>query len=133
MQIVAFLRSIDKKIGVVLDRHLSLPTIAKPIQLHGSQFYPNYFIYRGRKFFYNQITGIFRQCGGRRLNGSLVQETFTFQINVKSEYFPNGKVLIDLSVITFLWVNRRTRAKAIVCSNWLLDKTGIPGQSLFNY
>lgn len=129
MKVKAWLEKVADAMDIFSNAHLSVPLPNKPIELgYSTKFYPDYFIHRKIKFDYSQITGIFSQMGGTRLNGSLVQEVFTFKINIKSELLRNGKEVVDLSVSTFLFLNTRRRAKAIVCSNWLLDKTGIAGR-----
>ncbi len=130
---ISWLKRIDNKLGSIIDAHLALPKMDKPINLHYSKFYPDYFTHKDMRFEYGQITEIFRQFTGTRLNGSLVQQTFAFQVYVKTDPTAQNTRMIDLSVTKFLWINARTFSKSVVCSNWLLDKTGLPGRRSFNY
>lgn len=105
-------------------QHLYYPETNKPIELKDTQFFPDYFIYKNRKFFYTQIYGITERNYSQSINGVPTEKTFTCILYVKSELFTNDKGTIDISVSTeLLSFNKKKREMSMVCCSWLKKKT----------
>lgn len=105
-------------------KHLYVPETNKPIELRDTKFYPDYFTYKDRKFTYDQIHGITLRNYAQYINGIATEKTFTCLLLVKSEQFVNDEKTIDIGVSSeLISFNKKKRELAMVCGNWLSQKT----------
>ncbi|MFN8114474.1 MAG: zinc ribbon domain-containing protein [Bacteroidia bacterium] len=113
-------------------KHLYYPEDNKPIELKDTQFYPEYFTYKNRKFSYSQIYGITERNFAQSINGISTEKTFTCILYIKSDLFTNDKGTVDISVSTeLLSFNKKKRELAMICCSWLKKKTFENRMSLY--
>ena len=72
------------------EKHLYYPEANKPIELKDTQFYPEHFIYKNKKFNYSQIYGITERNYFQSINGIPTEKKFTCILFVKSEFLKKG-------------------------------------------
>ena len=105
-------------------KHLFLPEVNKPLEIKNCKFHLDHFIYKERKFLYQQIYGIISRLYEQRINHIPTEKSITCKIYVDSDLFTNNKGIIDLSVTSeLLSFNKKKREQVVLCSHWLAEKT----------
>lgn len=106
------------------SKHIHVPEATRPIELKDTKFYPDHFTFKEMGLTYDQIYGITLRNYAQYINGIPTEKNFTCMLFVKSEQFVNNEKTIDIGVSSeLISFNKKKRELAMVCGNWIAQKT----------